>query len=162
MGTPEAAILEIQNSKELSNRQKRKLIRKIKQKRWKYSKPSPFATTVATAIKPISLLPPTDHNGNTIVKPSEDQISESLDRGSPHSSVSSDHNDDVKEEPQEEENMEGLIKKLKTELMKVKAERDGLMKTVMGLTQNLGQLQGVAKENERLKAQLGVQGVSAQ
>jgi len=160
--TPEAAILEIQNNKELSNRQKRKLIRKIKQKTWKYTKPSPFAMTVATAIKPNSLLPPTDHNGN-VVKPAEDQISVSLDRGSP---VSSDNGEvKYKEETKEEENsedLEELIKKLENELMKVKAERDGLMKTVMGLTQNLGQLQGVAKENEKLKAQLGVQGVSAQ
>merc|ERR1719192_308740 len=142
--TTESAIKEIEKNKELSNRQKRKLIRKIKRKSWKYSKPSPFAISSATATKRVSLLPPTDQNGNVSVATLPmDQISVSLDRGS----LSSDN--DVKVDEKEDE---GLIKKLKDKLMKVTAERDGLVKTVLGLTQ----------ENERLKVQLGVQGFSAQ
>jgi len=147
--TLEAAILEIRNNKELSNRQKRKLIRKIKQKKWKYSKPSPFAMTAATAIKPVSLLPPTDHNGNVVKL--EDQISVSLERGTP---VSSD-NDDFEDESKEMENtddLKELVKNLKDKLVKVTGERD----------QTREELKELAKENAKLKAQLGVQGVAAQ
>merc|ERR1719295_2173577 len=44
----EQAINAVINNKELSNRQKRKMVRKMKAKSWKYSKPSPFQKPTKT------------------------------------------------------------------------------------------------------------------
>merc|ERR1719233_1252472 len=69
----EEAIREVQCNKELSNRQKRKLIRKIRQKSWKYSKPPPAAGAVT---KRTSLLPVV----NQVESVGDEEVSLSLER----------------------------------------------------------------------------------
>merc|ERR1719295_1487198 len=147
--TPEAAIVEIQNNKELSNRQKRKLIRKIKQKTWKYTKPSPFAVAANDITNNGVFLLPSKNRVPNI--PSEEIV---VDVVQPFDANCDGLKESVEKE-EEHDNLDQKVIDLRKELKKVKEERDALLKAVTLFNEELGKVQGMQKENQILKARLG-------
>jgi len=156
--TKEEAIREVQSRKELSNRQKRKLIRKIRQKSWKYSKPSPGGTVA----KRTSLLPVV----NPVETVGDEEVSLSLERspvtppmngGSSSTEFKLASDLDLKEDG----DLEEAVRKLKGELVRVRAERDGLLKSYQQMKARMDRVEGIEKENKKLRELLADKGVSA-
>jgi len=151
----EQSIAAVLNNKELSNRQKRKMVRKMRQKSWKYSKPSPFGNKTTTTKRTTFLLPVQGNVGSG-ENVADDERSLSLERSpamqSPLEDVRSGMSDiDLKEDG---DDLVKLVRKLRSDLAKVTAERDGLMKTCRVLTEDVESLRKEKEDNVKLKALL--------